>query len=784
MRKVDLIKASAVVDVTDTVIKPVVPMPEPVKIPAPLKMGPPDKVWLYRQADGSAYAAVARWDSYNGKKEIRPIIWDGKEFITKGLGPGRPLLNVDIAASQPLAPILIVEGEKTLDAAYKYTPDGWIVMTWAGGASAWKESDWTPLAGRRCVIWPDNDAPGLSAALNIQTVLAKQGCPTSLVKLSSKFPEGWDLADELPVGTPATITALLTKQYKDAALLDVEPDPIAIDLNRHQDEGSRYRALGHKDQVYYILPYGTQTIHHYTAKSLMTKASCMEIVNDDMYWEQLYGYGGRIDWVRVGSAIMKQCQEAKIYSENKIRGIGVWSDRKRTILHLGNHLYVDGQEVSPSRLKSDFIYPERQMVMEDWAGMDHAAPDEYGRLIRAACNAPRWESPMFGDLLAGWIATAIICGGIPWRTHCWVTGNQGSGKSTVVDKIVKACLGEHLPIFPVGNSTEAGIRQTIGNTTRPIVFDEAENQGGGGRGPSDTRQAIIQLMRQSSSDGVGQIMKGSASHEAVSFSLRSAFFLSSIGVGLKEAADLSRTVVLTLRPLDGTTKADFEKQNEEWQNLLAAVSRLPADIPHRLLARQVANINTIIKNIETFKQVISENFGNRRLGDQLGTLMAGCHSLYSSSEISKTACKEYISRYDLQEFTTAKAAREDLELLHHIAGHPLRVQTSFGVQNRVVGELIDSILNGSPDDKVPAEVAEDELNRTGIRVDRDRGGVWLARGSKALAGVMISSPHSNGWDRILLRNPSVVRSTTAVYFKERSMRALFVPKEIILSGDE
>jgi len=91
MRKVDLSKVAAS-DITDAPTL-VVPMPEPVEVPASLmkSLGQPGKMWIYRMADGSAYGAVARWDPENDRKQVRPIVWDGKKFITSGFGKGRPL---------------------------------------------------------------------------------------------------------------------------------------------------------------------------------------------------------------------------------------------------------------------------------------------------------------------------------------------------------------------------------------------------------------------------------------------------------------------------------------------------------------------------------------------------------------------------------------------------------------------------------------------------------------------------------------------------------------------
>lgn len=199
---------------------PCVPMPEPLKVPNSLsKMGEPNNRWIYRMPNGEPYGAVARWDKANERKQIRPIIWDGTDFVTAGFGKNRPLLNSHMASSSPLAPVLIVEGEKTLDAASGYVPDGWVVVTWQGGANAWGHTDWTSLAGHPCVIWPDNDEAGIDAASGIQDHLCSLGISSAVIELPN-VSDGWDLADELQDGlTPGRVKGLLEQSLSAASKL-------------------------------------------------------------------------------------------------------------------------------------------------------------------------------------------------------------------------------------------------------------------------------------------------------------------------------------------------------------------------------------------------------------------------------------------------------------------------------------------------------------------------------------------------------------------------------------
>ncbi len=756
----------------------VIPMPEPVALPDELsKMGPWDHLWVYRMPDGQAIGAVARWDAAPGrKKEFRPIYWNGEKFISGAFSGGTPPLYADLLAAQPLAPVLIVEGEKTADAAQKYLPAGWQVTTWPGGAAAWRKTDWSFLDGRRVVVWPDNDEPGLRAADAIRVVLSRHRIPSALVEIPPSIPEGWDLGDPLPPAAKVrAITEIIERALKETRVFESIREREETEKSPHEDAELRFRALGYGDRHYWLMPHGQQQPQAYKGKELQTRLGCLELVRDEGYWQENFtneeiGF----NWELVGHAIMDLCEKAGVYKPGEhTRNLGVWDDEGRTVLHKGDELLVDGLKVNPAKFRSKYIYPVGSAMFEDWSGLDSPATDELGRSIREACNLVRWEKPIYGDLLAGFIATAPVCGALPWRTHCWITGNAGSGKTTVVNQIAGACLGD-LALYPVGASTEAGIRQVVGNDARPVVFDESEST----KNKEDRREAVIQLMRQSSSESRGRIMKGTAGHKAVSFTLRSAFLMSSIGVGLKEVADLTRTAVLTVRPLEAVTIKQMQEQERQWKDFMAACARIPESTPQALLARQVNNLPTLMKNIKTFKEVISVNLGNGRLGDQLGTLMAGCYSLFRTGEASSKIAEAYLENYDWDEFTTVKTQREDLSLLFHIMAWHAQIDSSYGVQQRQLGELLEIVM-GAQDAKISRESAFDTLCRYGLRWDdtKGKGGLWIGLKVPKLHEIMQSSPYFEGWSRVLQRHPYSEKSNGPIQFMGIKSIAIFLPKQ-------
>ena len=796
MRKIDLTKVEAI-DVTkgDPIVTP---MPEPVIIPDALTrmLGEPENLWYYRLPDGTAYGAVARWSPEGKRKEIRPIVWNGKKHITSGFGEDRPLYNGDLLAASPIAPVLIVEGEKAANAAQEFVPEGWVVTTWQGGAKATDKTNWSVLAGHTCVVWPDNDSAGIAAGEDIRLHLSKLKVPSTLVGIPPSFPDGWDLADDLPPKvTKPMINQLLRRALRDASVMDVLATPeveqvevVSVDGNNLDFAiNSRWRPIGYDNQIYYLMNDSAEQIWGFTAAKLMSEAGMREIVEDTDYWREEQGVAGgrKVNWTEAGANVMTRCVRAGVYNPDRIRGRGVWIDKDvkgadRVILHAGEELYLtreaeDTLTVPFARIRSRWYYTRtRPIITDEGDGVDYMtqATDAEGLEIREMLKLLRWQSPVHADLLAGWIATAMVCGALPWRTHCWVTGNQGSGKSTVVDKLVGALLGD-IALYPLGTTTEAGLRQAIGSDARPVIFDESE----GDKHKEERRQAIIQLMRQSSSDTRGLIMKGGANHESKSFTMRSAFLMSSIGVGLKEAADLTRTAVLTLKPSEACSLSELKTMEEQFQRLQSSILTIRRDMPQRLLARQMANIWALKKNIETFKEVIATSMANRRIGDQLGTLLAGAYSLSSKRAITRGACQKYLDSYDWSEFTSVTTVREDIALMHHICGSLIKVETRNGTQDRAIGELLHALIFAGhaedPDVYPPKAVAT--LSRYGLRIDESKLGVWIATNVATLNRLMGSSVYSEGWQKVLGRNPSCIKGDKAQRFGGEVSRAIYLP---------
>ncbi|MDO4427134.1 MAG: DUF3631 domain-containing protein [Moraxella sp.] len=95
----------------------------------------------------------ARFDK-DGKKWIKPFFFDGNRYK---MGEPKHLDTKPLYLPAPLGDVVyIVEGEKCVDRLVSIG----LSATTTGGATSIDKCDLTPLQGRKCVLWRDNDTAG------------------------------------------------------------------------------------------------------------------------------------------------------------------------------------------------------------------------------------------------------------------------------------------------------------------------------------------------------------------------------------------------------------------------------------------------------------------------------------------------------------------------------------------------------------------------------------------------------------------------------------------------
>jgi putative DNA primase/helicase len=738
-----------------------------LNVPTPPPTEGAENVWHY-----SDTFLVARFPG----KNIRPISWNGERWQFKAPPAPRPLLNLADLIARPSDPVIVVEGEKTADAASRLFPDQ-LITTWPSGCKAINKADWLPLVGRRVILWPDADKPGREAMAKLAAKLIREGIErVRIVNPPQDAPEGWDLADA--TWTPEEARAYIAANLSDPIELPPEPEPEPEPQPEPEPEPepipeteTHFTTLGFDGNNYYYQPWSTGQVISISRGSHTGTNLCALAALP--YWETLFPSKTGVNWVAAASALFQRSAKVGVYNPSCIRGRGAWWDDDRPILHLGDRLIVDGTpQPSAQRIKgSRFIY-QRLSELEGPEIGNPLTKEESFHIVEIA-ERFLWEVPASGMLLAGWAALAPICGVLQWRPHAWLTAGAGSGKSTVLEDFIMPLLGD-IGLTVVGNTTEAGIRQSLKSDARPVVFDECESNE---RHDQQRIQQILSLARIASFESRANLLKGSPDGTIQSFTVRSMFFMSSIATALKQGADKTRFVQLTLlNPKEAIP--DAKQRNERWRSLERDLSTyISESIGRRLQARMVAMIPTVRKAVETFRRVAAVEFDNQRMGDQYGTLLAGAWCLMFDIAPTDQEAAELIRQNDWESYSQASEKSDEEACIERIMQAQLRVEGDRTV-SRSIGELVDVHMGRAHDPDVDYSQAKAILGRNGIKVVSTE--IFVSNSAQAIAHILRDTAWANCWPTVLLRLPGASRAgVTHFSGAGNSSRAVKIPASVL-----
>lgn len=216
------------------------------------KHGTPAHRYIYRDADGAPLYVVARYEEA-GEKTFWPWTWHGGQWTVKGYPKPRPLYGLQRLDALTRR-VIVVEGEKAaeaLQAVVQLSP----VVTWSHGAANWRYADWSPLAGRPVLLWPDADPPGVEAMQGLAAALLKLKCQVSRVDVEG-LPDAYDAADAVLAGlTGAALNEWLQPRIQpvrlDMAVSRKEPQrvlaPTQVEPERTSAKHSGYRVAAEYD---------------------------------------------------------------------------------------------------------------------------------------------------------------------------------------------------------------------------------------------------------------------------------------------------------------------------------------------------------------------------------------------------------------------------------------------------------------------------------------------------------------------------------------------------------
>lgn len=229
--------------------------------------------------------------------------------------------------------------------------------------------------------------------------------------------------------------------------------------------------------------------------------------------------------------------------QKRLRGRGAWRDEETgaLVLHLGTRVLTD-QGVRPCGMYGGRAYPAGPELPAPAATSDTGGDRAAGADMLAHLLTWNWQrADVDARLMLGWIACAYVGGALDWRPYVFATGDAGAGKSTLIGYVVAALGGEDAVLKPE-DATEAGVAQTLGVDSVPVLLDEAENE-------ADDKRAdkLVKLARRAASGN--QRLRGGADGKSTLSVIRSCFMFAAINMPSMGDQDMSRMAMLAMRPI-------------------------------------------------------------------------------------------------------------------------------------------------------------------------------------------------------------------------------------------
>ncbi len=309
--------------------------------------------------------------------------------------------------------------------------------------------------------------------------------------------------------------------------------------------------------------------------------------------------------------LMAECHDkGMLPADLDKRGLGVWKVRGAAgpdvVVHVGDAVWYRGRWERPGLRLGKIIFVARPPC----AKPDFKAPADakVGALLLEALRLWNFEHRFDADLILGYIGATLLGTHPSLRTHILLSSVPGGGKSTMVD-LIAAALGDQATRFD--DTSEAGMRNSMGDEARGALLDEAESNSEHG-GPRI--HAVIELIRRMSTGTGARIVRADVSGGIRSTTVAAAAFLAAVNPPPLAPQDRSRIHRVELRRRAGDPKTR--------ERVLKAVE-WAATVSEALRGRAVLRAGLFHEIVPLYRAELINRGCDDRTADKFATLFAG-----------------------------------------------------------------------------------------------------------------------------------------------------------------
>lgn len=727
--------------------------------------------WKYFTASGEWCFSVARFNRADGSKDVIPYYYgtDGRWHEGQAYADGRPLYGLLGLLAHPGWRVVIVEGEKCVDAGNKWAAEigaEIVFVSWSSGSGSTAKSDFSPLTeavnAGLVVMWPDADKqydktgkllpwikqPGMKAALAIANRLP--GLKIADVETFADVKDGYDIADHL------------------AAALDpmaVIDGPLYVawsaDAPEADDASQFFRCLGYDRAQYWFLTQKKRAtisigIGSFNGSKLQELAP--------LAWWTVHGMTSDQQMIKVSLAqdyVIRKQEAVGRYDPRLLRGAGVWREGDDIVINDGRHIVTrSGEKIEYADFHSKAVYLSSDTTFSDLSG--EASTREEGVALMDLVGAQGWAKKSSALAVLGWSLIAPFGGILEWRPHVWLLGRKGTGKSYILDTIIRRLLG-NFSLSGTSEITPAALRRKLGTDACPATLDEMDANG---KKELERISAIGNIERNSSDDASGYAAICGSDGGTIDFLLRSCFCNASVNLPALIAAVDSRIIKCELK---WCTKEQMDEKRKRSAELAPRCMKDPARFQRRIFR----SLPQILKDIEHLhKSDWLDKIGTIRDVDLWSPLLASVWALVSEDSIACEEGKSFVMDFvaDIADIKVDAIEDED-RVIEHILTAVIETDAR---ERRTIAELL---LKADGAD-TPGDVRRDTielLSRYGVTKTRRNGieVIGFATRSDALTKILKETPYADGYDAQIKRHALCVnpQKSDSIHFGAASARA-------------
>ncbi len=549
------------------------------------------------------------------------------------------------------------------------------------------------------------------------------------------------------------------------------------------------RPLGHLAGIFHFLDARGQK-RELSARQLGSRHDLLSLFHGDDSWlrrahpkykevDQPDGSKGKIvvDFAInvAAAALQRDCAAVGLFGDHVVLRLpGIWAGPEGLpAVHCGDKVLL-GADWHDAGVRTGSQY---------WTAAPPTARPQAGCPIAVGLDLQArlrdyWNYAAPGGPIAvmGLIGNAYLGASINWRPAAFVTGDTGSGKSTL-QKVLRAVLPMH---FFTNDTTKAGLEQAIGGRAMPALIDEASD-----RADRDGARRLVDLVLSASGDEGTKGTRGTIDGRGRNIEVSGSILMFSINPPELEPQHLGRFAMIELK--GAHAGVDHRAQHD-------AAARFAQANGRALWGRALAGFERYHLALARFREGLGAAGCGPREMDQAGALIAGWWILTHEGVPDDRGVKEGVGALDglVRRSVDVRAESRPLRCVQHLLASLVKMYRS--TDQETIGTLLHYAWGASEYEETRSPHAANELlQRYGIRpvradqaVDRqgrpvprkaDGDGAWFSNANPELAAQFNGTPFDGArWRYELGRLETARLSTGNVRIGGHAGRAVWVSR--------